>query len=66
MYNTNYRCIKQFTVYYGDERISYIVKRGTIWHLIWCGGKKSFKELSGKDMILSLPDCYVEKYFKKI
>ena len=68
VYNTNYKCVKQLTVYYGteDERKSYIVKKGTIWHLVWCGGKYSSKELSGKDMTLSLPDSYVEKYFKKI
>lgn len=68
VYNTNYKCVKQLTVYYGtgNEPKSYIIKRGTVWHLVWCGGENSSKELSGKDITLSLPDSYVEKYFKKV
>lgn len=43
------------------------VERGTIWRLEWCGGEQNFKELSGPDkMHITLPDEYVEKYFKKV
>ncbi len=34
---------------------------------IWCGGEQSFKEFTGPDkMRITLPDEYVEKYFKKV
>lgn len=72
MYNTNYKCVKPFDVWLDaigpdGKKIPYRVERGTIWHLEWCGGKQSFKELSGPDkMHITLPDEYVEKYFKKV
>lgn len=49
------------------KKIPYRVKRGTIWRLVWCGGEQSFKEFTGPDkMHITLPDEYVEKYFKKV
>ena len=72
MYNTNYICVKPFDVWLDaigqdGKKIPYRVKRGTIWRLEWCGGEQSFKELSGPDkMHITLPDEYVEKYFKKV
>ena len=45
----------------------YRVERGTIWHLVWCGGQYSFKEFTGPDkMRMELPDEYVREYFKKV
>lgn len=72
MYNTNYKCVKPFDVWLDvigpdGKKIPYRVERGTIWRLEWCGGEQSFKELSGSDkMHITLPDEYVEKYFKKV
>ena len=71
MYNTNYKCVKPFDVWLDaigpdGKKIPYRVKRGTIWRLVWCGGEQSFKEFTGPDkMHITLPDEYVEKYFKK-
>ncbi len=70
MYNTNYKCVKPLTLWYDGpdgKKKPYRVKRGTIWHLVWCGGEQSFKEFTGPDkMHITLPDEYVEKYFKKV
>lgn len=71
MYNTNYKCVKPFDVWLDaigpdGKKIPYRVKRGTIWRLVWCGGEQNFKEFTGPDkMHITLPDEYVEKYFKK-
>lgn len=70
MYNTNYRCVKPLTLWYDGpdgRKKPYRVERGTVWHLVWCGGQYSFKEFTGPDkMRMELPDEYVEKYFKKV
>ena len=72
MYNTNYKCVKPFDVWLDaigqdGKKIPYRVERGTIWHLEWCGGEQNFKEFTGPDkMHITLPDEYVEKYFKKV
>ena len=44
MYNTNYKCVKPFDVWFDaigpdGKKIPYCVERGTIWRLVWCGGK---------------------------
>lgn len=72
MYNTNYKCVKPFDVWLDaigqdGKKIPHRVKRGTIWRLVWCGDEQSFKEFTGPDkMHITLPDEYVEKYFKKV
>lgn len=50
MYNTNYKCVKPFDVWLDaigpdGKKIPYCVERGTIWRLVWCGGKQSFKKV---------------------
>lgn len=46
MYNTSYKCVKPLTLWYDGpdgKKKPYRVKRGTIWHLVWCGGQYNFK-----------------------
>lgn len=66
MYNTHYRCVKPFTVFDDKTQSPVRIERGSIWQLNWCGGKYSFKELKTHKMTISLPDSYVERYFKKV
>lgn len=65
MYNTRYRCTKPFTVYDGNQNPIKIQRR-SIWNLCWCGGQHSFKELTNGKTVLTLPDEYVSKCFKKV
>lgn len=65
MYNTQYKCVKPFNVYNGKQE-PIKIKRGTVWSLCWCGGGRSFKELTNGQLTLSLPDMYVSNHFKKI
>ena len=68
MYNTKYKCVKPIKVWNENKEIR--IPRNSIWQLVWCGGQKSMKEFTGifnkKPMTLILPDCHVEKHFKKI
>ena len=66
MYNTKYKCIKSFYVYDSQTQKPIKIERRSIWQLAWCGGERSFKELKSRKMVISLPDEYVERYFKKI
>ncbi len=61
---SSYHC---YSIGPDGKKIPYRVERGTIWRLVWCGGEQSFKEFTGPDkMRITLPDEYVEKYFKKV
>lgn len=68
MYNTNYKCIKPLKLWNKEGEVK--IPRKSIWKLAWCGGEKSMKELTGlinnKPQTIILPDCYIEKYFKKV